>query len=41
MAEWIFGRHPLCKDITKRQVADLIASKTVTPEQVRSAGLEV
>ena len=41
LAEWILGRHPLCKHITKRQVADLIASKMVTPEQVRSAGLEV
>ena len=41
LVEWILGRHPLCKHITKRQVADLIASKLVTPEQVRSAGLEV
>ena len=41
LVEWILGRHPLCKHITKRQVADLMATKMVTPEQVRSAGLEV
>jgi hypothetical protein len=41
LVEWILGRHPLCKHITKRQVADLIASQMVTPEQVRTAGLEV
>ena len=41
LVEWILGRHPLCKHITRRQVANLLASKAVTPEQVRSAGLEV
>ena len=41
LAEWIHERHPLCRHITTRQIEDLIASKLVTPEQVRSAGLQV
>ncbi|MEP3345742.1 MAG: hypothetical protein ABJN34_12890 [Litoreibacter sp.] len=41
LVEWILGCHPLCKHITRRQVADLLANKAVTPEQVRSTGLEV
>jgi hypothetical protein len=41
LVEWILGRHPLCKHITKRQVADLLANRAVTPEQARSAGLEI
>ncbi|NOE33376.1 hypothetical protein [Ruegeria sp. HKCCD7318] len=41
LAEWIHERHPLCRHITNRQIEDLIASKLVTPEQVRAAGLEV
>ena len=40
LVEWILGRHPLCKHITYRQVADLLATKAVTPEQVRAAGLQ-
>jgi len=40
LAEWIHERHPLCRHITNRQVEDLIASKLVTPEQVRAAGLQ-
>ncbi|SMX37171.1 hypothetical protein [Octadecabacter ascidiaceicola] len=40
LAEWIHERHPLCRHITNRQIEDLIASKMVTPEQVRSAGLQ-
>ena len=41
LAEWIHERHPLCRHITDRQIEDLIASKMVTPEQVRAAGLQV
>ena len=41
LVEWILGRHPMCKHITRRQVANLLAIKAVTPEQVRSVGLEV
>jgi transposase len=41
LAEWIHERHPLCRHITNRQIEDLIASKLVTPEQVRAAGLQV
>ncbi|WP_417809071.1 hypothetical protein [Thioclava sp.] len=33
-------RHPLCRHITNRQIEDLIASKLVTPEQVRAARLQ-
>ncbi len=40
LAAWIHERHPLCKHITRRQVADLLASQAVTPEQIREAGLE-
>ena len=40
-AEWLHKRHPLCRHITTRQIKDLIASKLVTPEQVRAAGLQV
>ncbi len=40
LAEWIRERHPLCRHITNRQIEDLIASKLVTPEQVRAAGLQ-
>lgn len=40
LAEWIHERHPLCRHITARQIEDLIASKLVTPEQVRAAGLQ-
>ena len=40
LAEWIHERHPLCRHITNRQIGDLIASKLVTPEQVRAAGLQ-
>jgi hypothetical protein len=40
LAEWIHERHPLCRHITSRQIEDLIASKLVTPEQVRAAGLQ-
>ncbi len=40
LAEWIHERHPLCRHITARQIEDLIAPKLVTPEQVRSAGLQ-
>jgi hypothetical protein len=36
---WIRDRHPLCRHITQRQVDGLIASKMVTAEQVRAAGL--
>jgi len=39
LAEWIHERHPLCRHITNRQIEDLVASKMVTPEQVRAAGL--
>lgn len=39
IAQWIRDRHPLCRHITNGQIEDLIASKTVTPEQVRAAGL--
>ena len=38
LAEWIHERHPLCRHITNRQIKDLIASKLVTPEQMRAAG---
>ena len=41
LAEWIHECHPLCRHITNRQIEDLIASKLVTPEQVRAAGLQV
>ncbi len=41
LAEWIHERHPLCRHITNRQIEDLIASRMVTPEQVRAAGLQV
>ena len=41
LAEWIHERHPLCRHITNRQIEDLIASKLVTPEQVRAARLHV
>ncbi len=41
LAEWILGCHPLCKHITRRQVADLLSNKLVTPDQVHAAGLEV
>jgi hypothetical protein len=40
LAEWILERHPMCRHITNRQIEDLIASKLVTPEQVRAAGLQ-
>ncbi|MFV1484931.1 MULTISPECIES: hypothetical protein [unclassified Phaeobacter] len=40
LAEWIHERHPLCRHITDRQIEDLIASKLVTPEQARAAGLQ-
>lgn len=40
LAEWIHERHPLCRHITNRQIEDLIASKLVTSEQVRVAGLQ-
>ena len=40
LAEWIHERHPLCRHITNRQIEDLIASKLVTPQQVRAAGLQ-
>ena len=40
LAEWILGRHALCKHITRHQIADLLVNKVVTPEQVRAAGLE-
>ena len=40
LAEWIHERHPLCRHITNRQIEDLIASKLLTPEQVRAAGLQ-
>ena len=40
LTEWIHERHPLCRHITARQIEDLIAPKLVTPEQVRSAGLQ-
>ncbi|WP_417280982.1 hypothetical protein [Celeribacter sp.] len=40
LTEWNRERHPLCRHITNRQVEDLIASKLVTPEQVRAAGLQ-
>jgi hypothetical protein len=40
LAVWIHERHPLCRHITNRQIANLIASKLVTPEQVCAAGLE-
>lgn len=40
LAEGIYGRHPLCRHNTNWQIEDLIASKIVTPEQVRAAGLE-
>ncbi|MEL6573330.1 MAG: hypothetical protein AAFQ64_16840 [Pseudomonadota bacterium] len=39
LVEWIHERHPLCRHITNRQIEGLIASKLVTPEQVRAAGL--
>ncbi|MEH6648111.1 hypothetical protein [Sulfitobacter sp.] len=41
LAAWIHERHPLCRHITNRQIEDLIASKLVTPEQVRAAELSV
>ncbi|PSL21104.1 hypothetical protein [Shimia abyssi] len=40
LAEWIHERHPLCRHITNRQIEDLIASKLVTLEQVRAAGMQ-
>ncbi len=40
LTESIHERHPLCRHITNRQIEDLIASKLVTPEQVRAAGLQ-
>ncbi|SPJ31412.1 hypothetical protein [Falsiruegeria mediterranea] len=40
LAEWIHECHPLCRHITNRQIEDLIATKLVTPEQVRAAGLQ-
>jgi hypothetical protein len=40
LAEWILGCHPLCKHITRHQVADLLANRAVTPDQVRAAGLQ-
>jgi hypothetical protein len=40
LAVWILGRHPLCKHITRHQIADLLTNKVVTPEQVRAAGLQ-
>ncbi len=40
LAEWIHERHPLCRHITNRQIEDLVATKLVTPEQVRAAGLQ-
>ena len=40
LASWILGLHPMCRYITDRQIEDLIASKLVTPEQVRAAGLQ-
>jgi len=39
-ADKILAAYPLCRHITNRQVEDLIASKLVTPEQVRAAGLQ-
>jgi len=41
LAAWIHERHPLCRHITSRQLEDLVASKLVTPEQVRAAGMEL
>lgn len=41
LAAWIHERHPLCRHITNRQLEDLVASKLVTPEQVRAAGMEL
>ena len=38
---WIRDRYLLCRHITQRQIEGLIASKMVTPEQVRAAGLPV
>lgn len=40
LAEWILGCHPLCKHITRHQIADLLANKVVTLEQVRAVGLQ-
>ena len=40
LAVWILGRHPMCKYITRHQIADLLTNKTVTPEQVHAAGLQ-
>jgi hypothetical protein len=39
LASWIYERHPMCRHITNRQIEDLVASKLVTPEQVRAAEL--
>ncbi|MDG1183354.1 MAG: hypothetical protein P8N30_11660 [Tateyamaria sp.] len=39
LAKWIHEHHPLCRHITNRQIEGLIASKLVTREQVRAAGL--
>jgi hypothetical protein len=39
LASWIHERHPMCRHITNRQIKDLVASKLVTPEQVRAAEL--
>ena len=39
LASWIHERHPMCRHITNRQIEDLVASKLVTPEQVRAAEL--
>jgi len=36
----VHERHPLCRHITNRQIEDLVASKLVTPEQVRAAVLQ-
>ena len=40
LGDWTHERHPLCRHITNRQIEDLIASKLVTPEQVRAEGLQ-
>ena len=40
LAVWILGRHPMCKYITRHQIADLLTNKAVTPEQVHAAGLQ-
>ncbi|AML51531.1 hypothetical protein [Falsihalocynthiibacter arcticus] len=40
LASWIHERHPMCRHITNRQIEDLVASKLVTPEKLRAAGLQ-